>query len=232
MCIRSAILSRNYNEVQQCLVSLMRKRWKERKFFNRMLMTLSDQIANFSVEVSDENISGCKSILCRFCLCFSANILWWSPKTCDIYFLTNLLPYKMNTKSTLCDKTEERKPGGSELSAYDLSVLNMKQFWLTPAARPLDNAANTGGWHSGQPHHLFPSCEIWSIYLTLLILFCESWDTKTWSVIEDKSCEGINHPTLYCLLTLNSKNRNLTKNLSQTWIKFNIQDISYFWREI
>ena len=43
-------------------------------------------------------------------------------------FSDYLLPYKMNTKSTLCDKTEERKPGGSELSAYDLSVLNMKQF--------------------------------------------------------------------------------------------------------
>ena len=202
MCIRSAILSRNYNEVQQCLESLMRKRWKERKFFNRMLMTLSDQIANFSVEVSDENISGCKSILCRFCLCFFGKHSLMITQDVRYIFSDYLLPYKMNTKSTLCDKTEERKPGGSELSAHDLSVLNMKQFWLTPAARPLDNAANTGGWHSRQHQHLFPSCEIWSIYLTLLILFCESWDTKTWSVIEDKSCEGINHPTLYCLLTL------------------------------
>ena len=82
ICITSAILSGNYNWIQQYLESLMRKRWKERKFLNRMLMTLSDQIASFSVEVSDENISGCKScILCRFCLLCFANILWWWHKT-------------------------------------------------------------------------------------------------------------------------------------------------------
>ena len=38
------------------------------------------------------------------------------------------------------DKTKERKPRGSELSANDLSVLNMKQFGAppTPLARPLN----------------------------------------------------------------------------------------------
>ena len=138
MCIRSAILSRNYNEVQQCLVSLMRKRWKERKFFNRMLMTLSDQIANFSVEVSDENISGCKSILCRFCLCFSANILWWSPKTCDIYFLTtrHLLPYKWILK-VLC-VTKPRKGNPAARSCQPMIYL----FWIW----------NNSDWHPQQGH--------------------------------------------------------------------------------
>ena len=64
-----------------------------------MLMTLSDQIASFSVEVSDENISGCKSILCRFCLCFLQ--AFFDDDTRRGYFLSmeHLLAYRMNTLS-------------------------------------------------------------------------------------------------------------------------------------
>ena len=107
-----------------------------------MLMTLSDQIAGFSVEVSDENISGCKSILCRFCLCFLQTFLDDDP------IQEYLLPPKMNIKSTFklaclqSDKTLERKPSGEELSGYDLSVLNIKQFGPAPPARPLNKPNN------------------------------------------------------------------------------------------
>ena len=65
----------------------------KRKFFYRMLMTLSDQIASFSVEVSDENISGCKScILCRFCILFLQT--FFDDDTRRGYFLSleHLLP--------------------------------------------------------------------------------------------------------------------------------------------
>ena len=70
----------------------------KRKFFNRMLMTLSDQIAGFSVEISDENISGCKSILCRFCLLSFANILRCCPYRCRC--IRNTIFSKLNTNST------------------------------------------------------------------------------------------------------------------------------------